>query len=200
MSEEERDGRGLTRRGLIRGLATGVAAAGAAPALLAVPEAPIDDGLLPVRVVVNGVERSGRFAPRVTLADALRESWGLTGTKVGCDRGACGSCTVLMDGVAVPSCSVLVHDADGRKVTTIEGLGSPERLSNIQREFLDADGLQCGFCTSGMVVSASALAAARPHPSREEILRAVSGNTCRCAAYAGVVAACMNAGREKNHG
>ncbi len=198
MSEEERDERGLTRRGVLRGLATGVVAAGAAPALLAAPEAAKDDGLLPVRVVVNGVERTGRFAPRVTLAQALRETWGLTGTKVGCDRGACGSCTVLMDGLAVPSCSVLVHDADGRKVTTIEGLGSPEKLSGVQRAFLDADALQCGFCTPGMVMSASALLAATPRPTDAEAREAVSGNTCRCATYAGVLDAC--AGKEARRG
>ena len=119
-----------------------------------------------VSVTVNGAVKTGSFEPRTTLAEALRDSWGLTGTKVGCDRGACGACTVLLDGLAVNSCLTLVHDADGRKVTTVEGLGSPEAMSPIQKAFVEADALQCGFCTPGMVVSCAGLLAKNPQPTR----------------------------------
>jgi aerobic-type carbon monoxide dehydrogenase small subunit (CoxS/CutS family) len=139
------------------------------------------------------------FEPRVTLAEALRETWGLTGTKIGCDRGACGSCTVLLDGVAVNSCLTLVHDADGKKVTTIEGLGSPESLSPLQRAFVEADAMQCGFCTPGMVVSAQALLSKNANPTPAEVRAGVAGNLCRCGTYTGVFAACEIARKGASH-
>ena len=123
---------GVTRRGLIKGIASAVGAASAGATALLVEarhelQAANRPGPMPVSVTVNGAARTGSFEPRTTLAEALRDSWGLTGTKVGCDRGACGACTVLLDGLAVNSCLTLVHDADRRKVTTIEGLGRPRR-------------------------------------------------------------------------
>jgi len=189
----------ITRRGLLQGLATAVTAASAsgATALLAAEAqakgAP-SKAPLAVSVLVNGSPKTASLEPRVTLAEALRDTWGLTGTKVGCDRGACGACTVLLDGVPVNACLTLVHDADGRKVTTIEGLGSPESLSPIQKAFLDADALQCGFCTPGMVMSCAALLAKESRPSPDAVRQAVSGNLCRCGTYAGVFAACEAAG------
>ena len=160
---------GFTRRGLIKGLATtAVATATAGAAAIAEERAKADatGGGLPVSITLNGSVKKGVFEPRTTLAEALRDAWGLTGTKVGCDRGACGACTVLLDGLAVNSCLTLVHDADGRKVTTIEGLGSPDAMSPIQKAFVDADALQCGFCTPGMVVSCAGLLAKNPHRPR----------------------------------
>src|SRR5664280_2341680 len=142
--------------------------------------------------------RTGSFEPRTTLAEALRDTWGLTGTKVGCDRGACGACTVLLDGVPVNSCLTLVHDADHRKVTTVEGLGSPEAMAPIQKAFVDADALQCGFCTPGMVVSCSALLTKNPKPTEHDVRDAVSGNLCRCGTYTGVFAACEAAAHAKS--
>jgi len=146
---------------------------------------------------LNGVAVRIAGHPTQRLSRTLRDSLGLTGTKVGCDRGACGACTVLLDGLAVNSCLTLVHDADGRKVTTIEGLGSPEAMSPIQKAFVDADALQCGFCTPGMVVSCSALLAKNAHPSAHDVKEAVSGNLCRCGTYTGVFAACEAAANGK---
>jgi aerobic-type carbon monoxide dehydrogenase small subunit (CoxS/CutS family) len=190
-------GGGFTRRGLIKGLATtAVASATAGAAALAEDRAKtVAGGGLPVSITLNGAVKKGVFEPRTTLAEALRDAWGMTGTKVGCDRGACGACTVLLDGLAVNSCLTLVHDADGRKVTTIEGLGSPEAMSPIQKAFVDADALQCGFCTPGMVISCAGLLAKDPHPTPHAVKEAVAGNLCRCGTYTGVFAACDAAGK-----
>src|ERR1035437_5709205 len=175
---------GVTRRGLIKGIASAVTAASPGATALLVEarhelQAANLSGPMAVSVTVNGAVKAGSFEPRTTLAEALRDSWGMTGTKVGCDRGACGACTVLLDGLAVNSCLTLVHDADGRKLTTIEGLGSPEAMSPLHKAFVDADALQCGFCTPGMVVSCSALFAKNPKPTEHEVRDAVSGNLCR---------------------
>jgi aerobic-type carbon monoxide dehydrogenase small subunit (CoxS/CutS family) len=194
---------GFTRRGLIKGLATtAVASATAGAAALAEERTKADaGGGLAVSVTVNGSVKKGVFEPRTTLAEALRDAWGLTGTKVSCDRGACGACTVLLDGQPVNSCLMLVHDADGRSVTTVEGLGSPEAMSPIQRAFVDADALQCGFCTPGMVVSCAGLLARNPNPSAHDIEEAVAGNLCRCGTYTGVFDACAAAAKAGvNHG
>ena len=190
------DTSGVTRRGLLKGIATTAVATAAGSVAVLATEAgkaqPPGPGL-PVSIAVNGQVRKGVFEPRTTLAEALREAWGLTGTKIGCDRGACGACTVLLDGLPVNSCLTLVHDADGRTVTTVEGLGSPEAMSPVQRAFVEADGLQCGFCTPGMVVSAEALLRKKPDPAPGEIRAALSGNICRCGTYAGIFAACEGA-------
>jgi aerobic-type carbon monoxide dehydrogenase small subunit (CoxS/CutS family) len=114
-----------------------------------------------------------------TLAEALREDLGLTGTKIGCGEGHCGACTVQVDGVAVLSCITLVHGVEGSEVTTIEGL----RNHPLVEAFVRADALQCGYCTPGQIVSAAALVATSPHPSRDEVRHAMSGNLCRCGAY-----------------
>ena len=187
--------KGVTRRGLIQGIAGAVGAATAGATTLLVEarhelRAANAPGEVAVSLTLNGAQKTGSFEPRTTLAEALRDTWGLTGTKIGCDRGACGACTVLLDGVPVNSCLTLVHDADRRKVTTIEGLGSPEAMSPLQKAFVDADALQCGFCTPGMVVSCSALLAKNPKPTEHEVRDAVSGNLCRCGTYLGVFAAC----------
>jgi xanthine dehydrogenase YagT iron-sulfur-binding subunit len=189
--------RAFTRRGLLKGLATtAVTATAGASAVLEQAHAEMaaaaasGSNALPVSIVVNGHTKTASLEPRVTLAGALRETWGLTGTKVGCDRGACGACTVLLDGVPVNACLTLVHDADGRSVTTVEGLGSPEALSPLQKAFIEADALQCGFCTPGLLVSCSALLAKNPKPSPEDVRAAVSGNLCRCETYVGVFEAC----------
>jgi len=191
---------GVTRRGLIKGLASAAAAASTGATALLVETrhellAANSSSPMAVSVTVNGAVKTGSFEPRTTLAEALRDSWGLTGTKVGCDRGACGACTVLLDGLAVNSCLTLVHDADGRKVTTIEGLGSPEALAPIQKAFIEADALQCGFCTPGMVVSCAGLLAKNPRPTPHEVREAVAGNLCRCGTYTGVFDACEAAAK-----
>jgi xanthine dehydrogenase YagT iron-sulfur-binding subunit len=196
------DPKGVTRRGLLKGIATAAVATATSGAAALAEEARKGEAGgpgFPVSITVNGQLRQGVFEPRVTLAEALRESWGLTGTKIGCDRGACGACTVLLDGLPVNSCLTLVHDADGRSVTTVEGLGAPDALSPLQRALIDADGLQCGFCTPGIVVSAEALLRKNPSPGQTEIRTALAGNLCRCGAYAGALAACGSAGKGARH-
>lgn len=198
--ETKDETKGVTRRGLIKGIASAVGAASASATTLLVEarhelRAANGPGPIPVSVTVNGTARNGSFEARTTLAEALRDTWGLVGTKLGCDRGACGACTVLLDGLAVNSCLTLVHDADGRRVTTIEGLGSPEAMAPIQKAFVEADALQCGFCTPGMVVSCSGLLAKNAHPSMHDVKEAVSGNLCRCGTYTGVFAACEAAAK-----
>jgi carbon-monoxide dehydrogenase small subunit len=136
---------------------------------------------------VNGVERRVDVPSSATLVELLREELGLTGTKVGCGRGECGACTVLLDGEPVNSCLVFAAQCDGREVTTIEGLGENGALDRIQSAFVEAGAVQCGYCTPGMIMSAHALLARNPRPSRAEIEEAISGNLCRCTGYVKIV-------------
>jgi carbon-monoxide dehydrogenase small subunit len=143
---------------------------------------------LPVEVSVNGQTRQGVVEPRVTLADFLRERCGLTGTHLGCEHGACGACTVLLDGQAVRSCLIFAVQADGQEVTTVEGIaGDDGELSPVQTAMRDCHGLQCGFCTQGFVVSITALLNENPKPTDDEIREGLSGNFCRCTGYQGIV-------------
>jgi xanthine dehydrogenase YagT iron-sulfur-binding subunit len=144
-------------------------------------------------LTVNGVERAVEIDPRRTLLDALRHDLGLTGAKKSCDMGNCGACTVLADGRAVYACLLLAVDCANRAITTIESLGDDP----LQRAFIEADAFQCGFCTPGQIMSLKALFNENPAPSDEEIVRAVSGNLCRCGAYRNIVrAARIAAGRQ----
>jgi carbon-monoxide dehydrogenase small subunit len=136
---------------------------------------------------VNGTESPLDVEPRTLLVHALREGLGLTGTHVGCDTSQCGACTVLLDGRAVKSCTMLAVQADGAALTTIEGLAAGEGLHPIQAAFRDHHGLQCGFCTSGMVLTAADLLARDPDPDERTIRRALEGNLCRCTGYHGIV-------------
>ncbi|HEY6820674.1 MAG TPA: (2Fe-2S)-binding protein [Burkholderiales bacterium] len=138
---------------------------------------------------VNGKARSVSVEPRRTLLDALRYDLGLTGTKKSCDMGDCGACTVLIEGRAEYSCLLLALDCEGRRVTTIEGLAAEGKLHPLQQAFVEADALQCGFCTPGQIMSLAALLRETPAPSEEQIRRAVSGNLCRCGAYRNIVRA-----------
>jgi xanthine dehydrogenase YagT iron-sulfur-binding subunit len=142
-----------------------------------------------VTLRVNGVDHQLRLDPRVTLLDALRDALGLTGTKKGCDQGACGACTVLLDGRRVVSCLMLAAQADGRQVTTIEGLSQDGELHPLQQAFIRHDAFQCGYCTSGQILSAVSLLAEGRAGSDEEIREFMSGNLCRCGAYPNIVAA-----------
>ena len=151
-----------------------------------VPPAPAE---LPVRLRVNGLVRELRLDPRVTLLDALRERLELTGTKKGCDQGACGACTVLADNRRVLSCLTLAVTCEGRDITTIEGLGAAGALHPVQRAFIAHDAFQCGFCTPGQILSAAALLAEGRAGSDAEIREFMSGNICRCGAYPNIVAA-----------
>jgi aerobic carbon-monoxide dehydrogenase small subunit len=147
----------------------------------------------PLTVTVNGVERSVEVEPRLLLVHFLRQTLGLTGTHVGCDTTSCGACTVLLDGIPVKSCTVLAVQADGREVRTVEGLGRGAELHPIQTAFHEQHGLQCGYCTPGMMLTATALLAENPDPSEEEIRWALSGNICRCTGYQNIVKAVRSA-------
>ena len=143
----------------------------------------------PVSVTVNGARRKNQVDARLLLVYYLRETLGLTGTNVGCDTSQCGTCTVLMDGKAVKSCTVLAVQADGAKVTTIEGLRKNGKLHPLQEAFWEKHGAQCGFCTPGMILTACNLLASNPKPSEAEIRYGLDGNLCRCTGYQNIVAA-----------
>ena len=152
-----------------------------------------------VTVTVNGEERTAVVEPRKTLADFLRQDCALTGTHLGCEQGACGACSVMLDGQAVRSCLVFAVQAEGREITTIEGLtGSDGKLTAVQEAFRAEHGLQCGFCTPGFVVSATAFLDENPDPSDEEIQEAMSGNLCRCTGYQGILKAVQRVARERS--
>jgi aerobic carbon-monoxide dehydrogenase small subunit len=147
----------------------------------------------PVTVTVNGQGRSAEIETRLLLIHFLRETLGLTGTHIGCDTSSCGACTVLLDGTPVKSCTMFAVQADGRELTTVEGLAPPGGLHPVQEGFHVEHGLQCGFCTPGMMLTATALLAENPDPSEEEIRWAISGNICRCTGYVNIVKAVRHA-------
>ena len=152
---------------------------------------------VPVRLTVNGVEHELALEPRVLLVHALRDHLGLTGTHVGCDTSNCGACTVHLDGRAVKSCTVLAVQADGADVTTIEGLASGSQLHPVQEAFWNDHGLQCGYCTPGMIMAATALLSENPHPSEQEVRHGLEGNLCRCTGYQNIVKAVLDAAKTK---
>lgn len=205
----------LTRRGLLRGTA---AAAAVLPVVAEVDAAPVRTGMedgkrmIAVELTVNGREVHLRLDPRTTLLDALREHLHLTGTKKGCDHGQCGACTVIVEGRRINSCLTLAVMHQGDHVTTIEGLGTPEKLHPMQRAFITHDGYQCGYCTPGQICSAIAVldeieAGFPSHVTADleavafsdaEVRERMSGNICRCAAYPNIVAAIREvAGEDK---
>ncbi|HEY3019702.1 MAG TPA: (2Fe-2S)-binding protein [Solirubrobacteraceae bacterium] len=148
-----------------------------------------------VRLQVNGEQHDLEVEPRLLLVHLLRDRLGLTGTHVGCDTSNCGACTVHLDGRAVKSCTVLAVQADGARVTTIEGLGSEEALHPMQDAFWANHGLQCGFCTPGMIMAATDLLRRNPNPSEDEVRHALEGNLCRCTGYHNIVKAVLDAAR-----
>ena len=156
--------------------------------------------VMTVTLTVNGEERSAEVEPRLLLVHFLRERLGLTGAHVGCDTTSCGACTVLLDGVPVKSCTVLAVQADGREITTVEGLERPDGLHPIQEGFREEHGLQCGFCTPAMMLSGVALLEENPNPSEEEIRWALSGNVCRCTGYQNIVKAVRYAAAKLREG
>jgi aerobic-type carbon monoxide dehydrogenase small subunit (CoxS/CutS family) len=192
----------MSRRSFLR--ATGIAAAGTAIVeearlgLVASSAEPVvaGPGVVPVTLDVNGSARAVAVEPRMTLAEVLRGPLGLTGTKIGCDRGACSACTVWIDGAPVASCMMLAVDVGARKVTTIEGLARGEDLHPVQAAFIAHDAVQCGFCTPGLVMSCAALLASNPHPSLDDVKNATSGHLCRCGTYPHVFAATLAAAQD----
>ena len=149
--------------------------------------------MIPVAITVNGVRREADVEPRTLLVDFLRDDLDLTGTKIACDTSVCGACTIHLDGKAVKSCTVLAVQANGAEVTTIEGLAENGDLHAVQEAFHEQHGLQCGFCTPGMVMATVALLEQTPNPSDEEIRHGLEGNLCRCTGYENIVRAVREA-------
>lgn len=193
---KDTNGRGLTRRTFLKTMGSGAVVAAASDVLIgfgtaaaaAVPEKIVD-----ISFSVNGIHRNMRVEPRWTLLYVLREKLGITGTKPGCERGECGACTVLVDGVSRYACLTLAVEADGREITTVEGLMEGERLGPVQQAFAEHDAFQCGYCTPGQIMSAEGLLRKTPTPGLEEIRGAMSGNLCRCGAYPHIQAAVSRA-------
>jgi xanthine dehydrogenase YagT iron-sulfur-binding subunit len=179
--------KGITRRQFITTMGAGAAVAAASGKLAA--DAPKEPELLKaeetarITLSINGRRHHLLVEPRWSLLYVLRERLGLTATKVGCERGECGACTVLVDGVPRYACMILAVEAQGVRITTLEGLMIGEELGPVQQAFLEEDGFQCGYCTPGQIMAAEGLLRANPEPSDEEIKRRVSGNLCRCGAY-----------------
>ncbi len=175
---------GVSRRGFLSSVSAAPIATVAlgqtptAPAPVAEPQEPVK-----LTLKVNGRMLKLVVEPRETLLTVLREKLGLTGTKPGCERGECGSCTVLVDGVSQYACLILALEAEGHEITTIEGLMKGEELGTVQQAFMNEDGLQCGYCTPGQIVAAEGLLRSNPNPTLDEIRLGMSGNLCRCGAY-----------------
>jgi xanthine dehydrogenase YagT iron-sulfur-binding subunit len=189
MSDNDREHdqpKGVTRRGFLGSVGAGavVAATGVPVAQSAAEEQPAPTGgMVPVALRVNGRVHRLLVEPRWSLLFVLRERIGLTGTKVGCERGECGACTVLIDGVARYACMTLAVEAEGTEITTLEGLMDGERLGATQQAFLEEDAFQCGYCTPGQIMAAEGLLRTNPSPDLAAIRTGMAGNLCRCAAY-----------------
>jgi len=199
--EKAVDDSGLTRRGFISRVGAGavsVAVASKASAERAKPvEALQATELSKVTLTINGQERQVLVEPRWTLSHVLREELGLTGTKVGCERGECGACTVLVNGKTRYSCLTLAVEAQGADIVTVEGLMNGEELGPTQEAFVEKDGFQCGYCTSGQIMAVEGMLSDNPNPSLNEVRRGVSGNLCRCGAYAHIFQAAQRAAELK---
>ena len=212
MSDEKHDLLGppeenVSRRDFLKGLGGSLAATAvlaASPegeAKAAEPDVPPATGrrlkgVVRVKLNINGEERTADVEPRTTLLNTLRDHLDLTGAKKICDRGSCGGCTVIADGKPVYSCMMLAVDAQGKKITTVEGLGTPEHMSPLQEAFVEYDGLMCGFCTPGFVVSCTALLQKNANPSLAQVKEACSGNICRCGTYPRVFEAALAAAKK----
>ena len=197
----------VSRRDFLKGVggslaATAVLATGTEEAASAAPDdvpaatGPRLKGTVRVKLTINGETKSADVNPRTTLLNTLRDHLDLTGAKKICDRGSCGGCTVIADGRPIYSCMMLAVDAQGKKITTVEGLGSPEHMSPLQEAFVEHDALMCGFCTPGFVVSCSALVAKNGNPTLAQVKEACAGNICRCGTYPRVFEAALAAAKK----
>jgi xanthine dehydrogenase YagT iron-sulfur-binding subunit len=195
---KQKDGLAFSRRTFLKSFSTSAAVAATAQIEAVAAEIEksngekvLGPGTVPVTLAVNGKDLKFQLEPRVTLLEALRNHADLTGSKEVCDRGTCGACTVLLDGEPVYSCSKLAIEAQGHKITTIEGLSVDGKLTPVQQAFIEQDALMCGFCTPGFVMSVTALLKKNPHPTAEQVRRSCSGNLCRCGTYPRIMQAAL---------
>jgi aerobic-type carbon monoxide dehydrogenase small subunit (CoxS/CutS family) len=197
----EKSAQGVSRRLFLKTVGVGAAATGLAGAAAGVaraaPPAILGPDAVPLRLTINGAAHAVTVEPRVTLLRALRNHLGLTGAKEVCERGACGGCTVLLDGEPICACMMLAVDAVGHEITTVEGLGTPERMSPVQAAFVECDAMQCGFCTPGFVVASTALLRKNPDPSLDEIKVGLAGNLCRCGTFSRIFEAVQLAAKRR---
>ena len=191
---------GFTRRGFIQIMGTGAVSASFAGAAIAARSKPVPpekvmdaENTVKIGLHVNGAQHAVLVEPRWTLLYVLREAFGMTGTKEGCSRGECGACTVLIDDIPRYACMTLAVEAEGRRITTLEGLMSGEQLGPVQKAFLEEDAYQCGYCTPGQIMAVEGLLRKNPVPSLDEIRTGVSGNLCRCGAYTHIFRAVQKA-------
>ena len=186
---------GMTRRGFFKGVGAGVITTSLVPPLLkATPVLGAGPGPVQIRLNINGRERSVTVEPRVTLLDALRDRLDMTGAKKVCDRGTCGACTMIMDGKVIYACSVFAIEAQGHQIQTIEGIsGANGQMHPVSAAFVANDAQQCGFCTPGFVMATKGFLDRNPNPTRESVLKGLSGNLCRCGTYVGVTQAALDA-------
>lgn len=204
-SSDQKQKRGTTRRTFLKSAGMVSASVAGAEMLRDVAHAQsqsaearaLGPGKVPLKLRINDDVHAVNVEPRATLAEVLRDELHMTGTKVVCDRGSCSACTVMLDQTPVCSCMTLAVDVGDRKVTTIEGLAHGEELHPVQAAFIEHDALQCGFCTSGMVMSCAALLERNPKPTQEDVRTAISGNICRCATYPKVLEAVLAASQSK---
>ena len=193
---------GVTRRGFLGSVSAGAAAVavGVSRCAEAVPEITAPGEMVKIALKINGHLHRLLVEPRWTLLFVLRERLGITGTKAACERGECGSCTVLIDDKPRYACLTLALEAEGSEITTVEGLLDGEQLGDVQHSFVEHDAFQCGYCTPGQVVAAEGLLRANPAPSDDDIRVAMSGNLCRCGAYQHIVNAVAHAGEKRTKG
>jgi xanthine dehydrogenase YagT iron-sulfur-binding subunit len=193
---------GVSRRGFLKGvgassvattLMTGVLDESA---IAADPSQPVGPGEIPIKLNINGQTKTVSVEPRTTLLDALRNRLDLTGAKKVCDRATCGACTVMKDGRPIYSCTTLAIEAQGSELMTIEGLGTPDNMTPLQKAFVEHDGQQCGFCTPGFVMACTAVLKHHPSPSPEQVRGGLGGNLCRCGTYDGIKKAMQDAGKK----
>ncbi len=197
---------GISRRRFLKGVGTGVAATGLLTSIepsfidAASRKKSLGPGVVPITLDVNGKAYPTDVEPRHVLLDVLRKNLGITGPKPICERGACGGCTVLVDGEPVYACMMLAVDAVGKEITTVEGLAKGDQLDPVQQAFIEHDALMCGFCTPGFLMSVRALIDRNPNPTLEDVKAAVSGNTCRCGTYPRIFSAALSAARITREG
>ncbi len=202
--EQAREDRGISRRGFLQSVGAGAVTAATARKVAAAPAraAPDLEGetLSRVTLLINGRQRQLEVEPRWSLSYVLRERLGLTGTKLGCDRGECGACTVLIDGEPRYACMTLAVETEGKAITTVEGLMQGEEIGPTQQAFVEQDAFQCGYCTCGQIMAVEGLLRANPTPSPDEVRRQLAGNLCRCGTYPHIFAAAQRAAELRRQG